>query len=256
MRMNILMGVCFLTLMGATGATPAAAQMDFLKTLQGEVGKTLNQSGAQAPVGAASGLTTPEITAGLREALRVGAQRVVTQIGGVDGFNADPDIHIPLPAQLQKVQSYMQKVGLSALADDLELKLNRAAESAAPQMQDVIGKAISDMSLDDARRIYDGPNDAATQYFKNASSAKLAAIVRPIVDRSLKEVGALSAYDNLMGQYRALPLVPDVKADVSSHAVHMTLGGLFHYLAVEEAEIRQNPAKRTTQLLSRVFGKP
>jgi hypothetical protein len=32
------------------------------------------------------------------------------------------------------------------------------------------------------------------------------------------------------------------------------MDGIFHYIAVEEAAIRQNPAKRTTELLQRVFG--
>ena len=253
MRSKIFTGICLLTLISVT---PAAAQMDFLKTLKEGVGNPLNQGGNTASTGTVNGLTTHEIVAGLREALRVGSQRVVTQIGGVDGFNADPDIHIPLPPQLRNVQSSLKKFGLSALADDLELKLNRAAETAAPKLKDVVWKAINQMSLEDARRIYNGPNDAATQYFKSVSSADLTNVTKPIIDRALKDVGALSAYDHLMGQYRALPFVPDVKADVSSHAVKMTLEGLFHYLAVEEAQIRENPAKRTTQLLSRVFAKP
>jgi len=32
------------------------------------------------------------------------------------------------------------------------------------------------------------------------------------------------------------------------------MNGIFHYLAQEEAAIRQNPAKRTTELLKTVFG--
>jgi hypothetical protein len=36
--------------------------------------------------------------------------------------------------------------------------------------------------------------------------------------------------------------------------VDLALAGLFHYLAREEAAIRRNPAKRTTEILARVFG--
>jgi len=32
------------------------------------------------------------------------------------------------------------------------------------------------------------------------------------------------------------------------------MDGIFHYIAIEEAAIRQNPAKRTTDLLKSVFG--
>ena len=110
------------------------------------------------------------------------------------------------------------------------------------------------MTIDDAKRIYDGPDDAATQYFKKVASADLSDVVRPVVDQSLADVGALNAYDSLTSQYNSLPFIPDLKGNLTDHAVDGALKGLFHYLASEEAAIRQNPAKRTTELLTRVFG--
>ncbi|MBT7249559.1 MAG: DUF4197 domain-containing protein [Rhodospirillaceae bacterium] len=148
----------------------------------------------------------------------------------------------------------LKKFGLSALADDVELRLNRAAEAAAPKTKELIWKAISSMTPDDAMAIYKGPDDAATQYFKKVATNDLAATVKPVVDSSLAEVGAISTYDQLMGQYKALRFVPDVKANLSQHTTDLALKGLFHYLAAEEAEIRKNPAKRTTEILSKVFG--
>ncbi len=231
---------------------PAAAQKtDWMGKIQGVLGNVTT------PGGSSSGgeLSLTDITAGLREALKVGTERVVGQIGSADGYNLDPDIHIPLPPELQKVQSVLKRFGLSGMADDLELRLNRAAEAAAPKTKELIWKAITDMTLEDAKRIFDGPDDAATQYFKKVASADLADTVRPVVDQSLEEVGAVSTYDNLMGQYKTLPFVPDVKANLSDHAVNLALEGLFFYLGKEEAAIRQNPAKRTTELLTKVFGR-
>ena len=57
-----------------------------------------------------------------------------------------------------------------------------------------------------------------------------------------------------MGEYRAIPFVPDAKADLTTYVVEKGMDGIFHYIALEEAAIRQNPAKRTTELLQRVFG--
>jgi hypothetical protein len=85
-------------------------------------------------------------------------------------------------------------------------------------------------------------------------SKPLAAEMRPLVTESLAEVGAIQSYDALMSRYRNLPLVPDVKADLTEHVVDQGMEGIFHYLAREEAAIRQNPAKRTTELLRQVFG--
>ncbi len=199
-------------------------------------------------------LSNEDIAAGLREALRVGSERVVSQVGALDGFNADPQIHIPLPGVLQDVQKTLGRFGMSGLADDLELRLNRGAEAAAPEAKELFVNAISEMSLDDARGILDGPDDAATQYFKGKMSAPLSARMEPIVDRNLSEVGAIASYDKMMGQYEAIPLVPDVKADLTTYVVEKGLEGIFFYVAKEEAAIRKDPAKRTTELLQRVFG--
>lgn len=231
----------------------ATAQASFLDKLKGAVDQVTSGSGGSGST-ATSGLATDQIIAGLKEALRVGAERVVAQVGAVDGFNADPKIHIPLPDQLAKAQDIMRKFGFGAMADDVELRLNRAAEEAAPKTKELIWKAVNEMTLDDAKKIYDGPQDAATQYFKRVATTDLKATVEPVIDNALKQVGAISAYDSLMSKYKGLPLVPDVKADLQAHATQLTLDGIFHYLAKEEADIRANPAARTTDLLKQVFG--
>lgn len=223
----------------------AQAQSDFLK-------KGLDSlMGSESSAGA---LSNQDMADGLREALRVGSDKVVSQVGSADGFNSDPDIHIPLPGTLKKVQSALRTVGMSDLADDVELKLNRAAEAAAPEARDLFFQAISDMSLDDVKNIFDGPDDAATQYFKGKMSDPLAGKMSPIVDRSLADVGAIASYDRMMEGYGTIPFAPDVKADLTSYVVEKALDGIFFYVAKEEAAIRNNPAARTTEVLQRVFG--
>lgn len=234
-------------LLALAATRPAMAQFDFLDKAK----KALDSMGSTSPGGA---LSTDEIAAGLREALRVGTERVVAQVGTLDGFNADPAIHIPLPGVLRDVQSMLQRVGMSGLADDLETRLNRAAEVAAPEAKELFFQAISEMTLDDVKRIYEGPDDAATQYFKGKMSPPLAERMQPIVDRSLADVGAIKSYDTMMTQYKSIPFVPDVKADLTRYVVDKGMDGIFHYVAEEEAAIRNNPAARTTDLLKRVFG--
>ena len=213
----------------------------------------LNDSGVTST--ATSSLTDGEIASGLKEALQVGSDLVVKQLGTTDGFNADPAIHIPLPNSLSKVQSTLDKVGMSSMLDDLETKLNRAAEVATPKAKEFFINAISAMTLDDAKNILNGPNDAATRFFQSKMTPDLVKEFTPIVDESLSEVGAIQSYDNMMGQYKKIPLVPDVKADLSSYVVEKGMDGIFHYLAIEEAKIRTDPVARTTDLLKKVFAK-
>lgn len=228
------------------------AQSDWLRKGTEILGQ--RDAAAPDPKAEETVLSEPEIGSGLKEALIVGTGRVVGQLGRTDGFNADPAIHIPLPAKLQSVESALRKAGMGSMMDDLELKLNRAAESATPKARDLFVQAVRDMTLEDVRGIYNGPDDAATRYFQGKMSEPLAEEMRPIVSDSLAEVGAIQSYNAALGQYKTLPFVPDVQTDLTGYVVEKGMDGIFHYVAVEEAAIRQNPAKRSTELLRKVFG--
>lgn len=241
----MIIGMLFMTMTVMPGA--AGAGSDWL-----DKGKDLLKTyGAGSEK---SGLTAAEIGAGLKDALRVSSSSVVARLGRVNGFNTDPSVHIPLPKQLNTVKSVLDKVGMSGMLKDLELKLNRAAEVATPKAKKLFTQAISEMSFEDVKKIYKGPEDAATQYFRSKMSPSLAKEMKPVVTNSLSEVGAVQAYDNVMKQYRSVPLVPDVKANLTDYVVDKGMDGIFYYMAKEEAAIRANPAKRTTELLKRVFG--
>jgi len=166
-------------------------------------------------------LSINEIGAGLKEALKVGSTNVVNQLGAADGFNKDSNIHIPLPSSLDTVKSMLAKVGMSSVFENLELKLNRAAEDATPKAKKLFFNAISQMSFEDVNNIYNGPDDAATQYFKEKMSPDLALEMKPVIENSLSQVGAVRAYDNMMTNYKSIPFVPDVKGNFSSDKRHL-----------------------------------
>ncbi len=196
-----------------------------------------------------------EIAKAFKEALRIGSETVVDQLGQEDGFYKDPAVHIPLPEQFKAVKSAMDQAGLSFLTEKLELKLNRAAEKAAPKAKQLFLQAIDDMSFKDVMEIYNGPKDSATRYFKEKMSEPLAEEIKPIVENSMAQVGALQTYDKLMDKYKAMPFVPDVKTNLTDHVTEEGMEGIFHYMAQKEAAIRENPAQQTTELLKRVFSR-
>lgn len=205
---------------------------------------------------AGSALSTGDIGAGLKDALKVASQRVIGRVGKTDGFNADPAIRIPLPDVLQRIEGPLKSVGASGMLDDLQLKMNRAAEQAAPKALDIFTNAASNMSIDDARGILNGPQDAATQYFKRTTSGSLTTAFHPIVDGELSNVGAVSAFKGVQSKATGIPLMgQQVQGfNLTDFTVGKALDGLFHYMGVEEAAIRTNPAARTTDLLKKVFG--
>jgi hypothetical protein len=200
-------------------------------------------------------LGSDDISAGLKEALRVGTANVVNSLGATDGFNLDPKIHIRLPRELRQVKEVLGKIGMDSMLTDLETRLNRAAEIATPKAKQLFITAIDDMTLDDVMAIYNGPEDSATKYFKSRMAAPLAAAMKPIVDESLADVGAVKSYDEAIATYNSIPFAPEVEANLNDYVVEKGMKGIFFYLAREEAAIRENPAARTTELLKRVFGK-
>jgi len=243
----------FSLFIGFTGT--AQAQNSFLDLAAksffgGKENPTVTAPSTSAAVAA---LSNSDIGAGLKEALLVGTDTVVKNIGKTNGFNLDPKIHIPLPASLQTVHKALSAVGMGGLTSDLETRLNRAAEAATPKAKELFKDSIRQMTLADAKQILSGPNDAATQYLKKTMSPGLAKEMQPVVKSALADAGAIKAYDTVMGKYNQLPLVSGVKENLNNYVVDQAMNGIFYYVAQEEAAIRQNPAKRTTDLLKKVF---
>lgn len=242
-------------------ASPVLAQGSLMDLGKGVIKQELEQrAGGASPGGnsAGSSLSTSEIGSGLKEALRVAADKVTGRLGRADGFNADPAVHIPLPDKLATVKQGLALAGKSQMVDDLELKLNRAAEAATPKARQIFWDAVQKMTLDDARGILNGPKDAATQYFKRTMSPDLRTAMRPVVDNTVSQSGAVQSYSSMAGAAQGLPMVGDaLKAGPSmltDHVLDYALAGIFSYLGQEEAAIRTNPASRSTDLLRKVFG--
>lgn len=211
---------------------------------------------SQAAPGAGPSLGQGEISLGLKDALKVASQRVVGRVGRTDGYNGDAAIRIPLPGPLEKLQGPLAAVGAGGLLGDLQLRMNRAAEQAAPKALDIFVDAAARMTIDDARAILTGPQDAATQYFKRTATPSLTTAFRPIVDQSLAGAGAAGVFKSVQAKAGAIPLVGQSAQNfnLTDFTVGKALDGLFHYLGTEEAAIRANPAARTTDLLKKVFG--
>ncbi len=234
MRKLMLLAILALT----SGCESTALLEDLLAT------QTTDSSGS---------LSNETIANGLKEALTVGSGRVVGTLGTQDGFFGSP-FRIPLPEKLQQARSVADKFGLAGSFDELELKMNRAAENATPKAKELFVSAIQQMTFKDVLAIYQGPDDAATTYLQQTTNDELTQQMRPVIDNSLAEVGAVQTFNGLLSRYNALPLVTPIDADVSGHVMGYAQTAIFAQLAEEEAAIRQNPLKRSTELLRAVFG--
>ncbi|MGH9838371.1 MAG: DUF4197 domain-containing protein [Blastocatellia bacterium] len=215
---------------------------------------------AQAPIayaqrGTIGGLSDSKIIAGLKEALEIGAGNAVNLTGRIDGFFKNAAIKILLPKQLDRLGKGLRAIGQGRLVDEFVLSMNRAAEKAAPQARRIFVDAIKQMTFDDARRILTGGDTAATEYFKEKTSDRIAEAFRPIIERSMDEVGATRQYKDLIGRFEKIPFANTQSVDIDEYVVGKALDGLFYMVGEEEKKIRKNPVARVSSILQEVFGK-
>ncbi len=203
-------------------------------------------------------LSQAEAGQGIRAALVNGVGHALSIVGVLDGFWRNDLIKVPLPNVLQDVQSVLRPIGADKLLVDLHQQLNRGAEKAVPVAKDIFVDAITSLSIADAINIVKGPDNAATSYLQDRTSTRLAQLFSPIMEGALRDTGALRLLNDVTGQLNAIPLAPrlgaDAKQDLIKHGVDYGLKGVFTYIAEEEKAIRDNPAKRTSEILRRVFG--
>ncbi|MEO0884275.1 MAG: DUF4197 domain-containing protein [Pseudomonadota bacterium] len=200
------------------------------------------------------GLTNAEIDAGLREALTIGTERVSSQLGATDGFFGDDRIRIPLPGRLGELQDQLGKVGLSAPLDDLQLRMNRAAEASMPEARRLVISAVQSITLEDAIGILNGGDTAATDFLRGRTEVSLSDAFRPYINAALADSGSFQTLDSVTSRYGLSAVSNDLRDDMTDHAVSLGLDGVFYYVGQEEQRIRENPVARTTELLRKVFG--
>lgn len=207
-----------------------------------------------AGLGEKSGPGDSQIIAGLKEALSIGTGNAVTSTSKTNGYFGNQAIKILMPEKIRKVASVLGKVGYQEEVDDFVLSMNRAAEKAAPRAKAIFIESIRQMTIEDARKILDGGDTAATEYFKAKTSGKLYEAFQPIVSSSMNEVGTTRSYKEMMGTYTALPFTSAESLDLDRYVTNKALDGLFYLVGQEEIKIRKDPAARVTDLLKSVFG--
>jgi hypothetical protein len=211
----------------------------------GDINKTVGSGGAP---------TTAEVAEGLKEALIKGISTGSDLVSQVDGYFKNPEIKIPFPPDVKKVEDRLRQIGLGNEVDKFVMTLNRGAEDAAREAKPIFITAIKSMTIQDAWGILKGNDNAATEYLKRTTSPQLKEKFKPVIQSSLEKVNATKYYRDIVTRYNQIPMVTKVNPDLDDYATDRAIEGLFLMIAKEEKNIRDNPVARTTELLRRVFG--
>lgn len=198
--------------------------------------------------------TQSEISAGLKEALRVGINRAVSSTNQTNGFYSNSLIHINVPPEVEKIKSTLTQLGYTKPIDEFEKSLNRAAEEASGEAVSIFTNAIAQMTFTDVMEIWKGEDDAATKYLERTSTAQLEQAFSPITKKAIEEVGVTKHWDDIANIYNKIPLVSPINPNLEEYVNQQAIHGLFLMVEKEEKKIREDPAARTTEILKRVFG--
>ncbi|MEJ5993553.1 DUF4197 domain-containing protein [Pedobacter sp. Du54] len=198
--------------------------------------------------------TVLEIGAGLKQALEIGTSQGSDKLSAKDGFLGNLAIKILFPPEAQKVEKTLRSLGFNALADNVIVSINRAAEDAAKEAKPIFIAAIKQMTITDATNILLGNKDAATTYFKRVTTQQLLQKFEPVITTSLSKVGATKYWSDAASAYNKIPLVKPVNTNLSNYVAQKAIDGMFYQVALEELKIRENISARSTTLLQKVFG--
>ena len=221
---------------------------DALKKSLGEVGSSKN------PTPSTTNLSDQDVSHGLKDALAEGASKAVGLLGRTDGFLKNDKVRIPLPDSLKKAESVLKIMGQSKRVDELKTSINRAAEAAVPEAKTLLVDAIKNMSVEDAKSVLTGGEDAATQYFRKATGAKLHARFLPIVGKTVNRYKLSEQYDRIAGTASQAGLIGKEQANMAEYVTNKALDGLFLMIAEEEKAIRSDPLGRSSEYVRKVFG--
>ncbi|MDN4166000.1 DUF4197 domain-containing protein [Cytophagales bacterium LB-30] len=256
-----------LTLM-VFGSVSVLSSCDVLQGAANQAMKEMNKGGG--------GLTSAEVVKGLKEALKIGAEKSVSALSQNDAYFKNQALKIFLPQEAQTVIDKLNSSSagrtlynqvLKSTVDDMVLSLNRAAEKAAVKAKPIFVNAITGMTIQDAFGILKGADTAATNYLRRTTFNSLVNAYKPEVNTVLNQKilsgkSTNDIYNTFVKNYNSLATNPlnsylkleKVKdTDLADYVTRRGLNGLFTKVAAEEKNIRDNPSARVTDILKKVF---
>jgi len=198
-------------------------------------------------------LTKDEIVQGLKEALKVGTTNAIKVLARENGFYLDQEVKIPFPQEVEYVEQKLRALGLHSMLDNFIEQMNHAAEKAVSKAGPVFYDAIRKMTITDALGILNGPDNAATEYFRKKTYQQLVVAYKPDISQVLHQTHLSDNWEKVTTAYNKIPFTKKVETDLPQYVTEKTIDGLFTKLAHEEKLIRTDPKARVTEILRKVF---
>ena len=199
-------------------------------------------------------LSQGEAVQGLKSALERGARQAISELGRLDGFLGREQVRIPLPRQLLEHEKTLRRLGQGKRLDALVTTMNRAAEAAVPQAQELMLGAVRQMTVDDGKKILRGGETSVTSFFADKTRLPLGQKFLPVVSQTTRQLDLTVQYQRLAGKAADVGLMKREDASIDQYVTGKALDGLYFMIGEEERKIRRDPVGTGSALLSKVFG--
>ena len=219
-------------------------------------------------------ITDSEIAMGLKSALEEGSKFALKTLGKEDGFFLDQAVKIGLPQDVAKIVQQIAVIpgignGIKAIEEELVLAINRAAEVSITEVIPIVGRSITEMTIQDAKTIlFDNNQYAATDYLRGKTYDPLCIACGSVIEGALnKKIVANASAQDVWGKFTSvynqvadivanIPVIhlEPLETDLSLYTTQKALDGVFKKVGDEELKIRTDVNARVNDLLRKVFG--
>lgn len=220
-----------------------------------------------------NGITNEEAISAFKSAMNIGASAASDNLGREDGYYKNEMLKILLPPEADIIIDNLAKIPFGqALVDDVVLRINRSAETAAKEVAPIFASAITEMTVIDGLEIVFGDKTACTNYLHEKTYDKLVELFLPKMQSCLNSpmvmgISANTAWEKLVTAYNTVAKpanmsaklfgqpepMPAVTADLGRFTTEKALDGLFTKVAAEEKKIRDTPLSYPSEIVRKVF---
>jgi hypothetical protein len=208
--------------------------------------------------------TNDEVISGLKQALVNGVSSGTTNLNKRGSFFGNAALKVLLPQEVRDLESKIRgnallNAAIGGQLDKCVQAMNDGAENAMGKALPIFKDAVMGMSFSDAMGILKGGNGSATNYLRNTTTTALNNAFQPVIKSALDEVKVAQYWNPIITEINKpmakmlLGIKNDINPDLNKYVTERATYGLFTEVEKEENAIRSNPAKRTSEILKKVF---
>ncbi|MFT5131468.1 MAG: hypothetical protein ACI8W8_005104 [Rhodothermales bacterium] len=186
----------------------------------------------------------------LREILADSAKASADELDGKLGFRRLPARRIAIPVIMSPMIRTLDGMCHCSKVDELENRMNQAAERAMHSAMPGIRRIINETHFDEPRAVVHGSSDAASSIMRRQHEQTMWQHMRDVVGNEMVRNDTVELHESLRGLYNDLPFHQAPEYSLEDHVTNHAMTGFWTVLGEQEARIRRKPGKKYESLFA------